>query len=156
MRINRRSLILVLLCTSTLQSSCTSPPTGLSDEPAEDIVMYGVGHNITLDGRLLANVQADSLYYREGSQAALLWHPTVDFSPLYPDNPPVLSSDQLVHHFGRRRLTLRGNAVFEFPASGFRVTGEEIGLGYSEGWLVADSPSMAFPLTRHPEHESPR
>jgi hypothetical protein len=125
--------------------ACGGEPTGLSDPPAEDNVLFGVHHNLTIDGRLLARIQADSLYHRKGSRAMLLWTPDIDFSPAYPEGPPALRGNQLVINHYWRRLTLRGNAVFEMRSTGYRLQGEEIQFGYGEGWLFADSASLSWP-----------
>jgi len=145
MPLTRRLFVTLSIVVFPALSSCGTGPTGPSHEPAEDVVLYGVHQNLTVDGQLLARIQADSLYHRKGSPAMLIWAPAIDFSPTYPENPPLLSGDQVVVNHAQRKLTLRGRAVFEIPGQGVRITGEELRFRYSEGWLVADSPSVAYP-----------
>jgi hypothetical protein len=140
----RQTSILLGLSLSAL-FGCGSEPTGLSGPPAEDHVLLGVHHNLTIDGRLLAKIQADSLYNKKGSRAMLLWTPVIDFSPAYPENPPTLRGNLVVINHTLRRLTLRGSAVFEMGTTGYGLRGEEIQFGYGEGWLFADSASLSLP-----------
>jgi hypothetical protein len=134
------SLGLALLAST----GCGDEPTGPLSEPAEDMVAHGMQHNLTIDGLLLAKIQADSMYRRDGSKAVLLWGPDIDLTPGFPDAPPVLSADQVVINYRTRQLILRGNARIVFPGTGRRFEGEKLRFGLEDGRISADSVSLSF------------
>ena len=137
--------VLATVCLSLFASfGCGDSPGWIADEPAEDKVLIGVDHNLTIDGRLLARIHADSMYRRDHSRAVLLWGPDIDLSPGFPDGAPVLVGDQAVINHHRRELTLRGNAVLVFPGNRRRIEGDEIHWEYQTGRVWADSAALHF------------
>ena len=135
----QRSVLFWISGALVLCASCGDRSEEQTWPLAADIVAHHISHNLTVDGRLLARIDADSMYYGRGSYRALLWGPSIDLTPGFPDNPPHFAGGQLLIDYALREFAVRGNASIELPSTHHRIEGDEIRFGYRGGWLSSDS-----------------
>jgi hypothetical protein len=68
----------LLLAAAACKGSGEPPTTGAAADTA-DQVLYGFDHNVTLDGVFRARLTADTAFFYQGTQTAMLYGPVVRF-----------------------------------------------------------------------------
>lgn len=102
-------------------SDAGEPPTRLAAPDSADQVLYGMTHNVTIDGVLRARLDADTAYVYQNSQTASLLGVRVEFLSPRGTVSSTITGDSGTYDFRGRDMEARGNVVAVTP-DGRRLT----------------------------------
>jgi LPS export ABC transporter protein LptC len=91
------------------------PPTAASAADTADQVVFGLNHQLTMDGVLRTRVQADTAYFYQISQKVLMRHIKVTFYSLEGTETSTLTGDGGVYEWRTGNMEARGNVVAVTP-----------------------------------------
>jgi LPS export ABC transporter protein LptC len=91
------------------------PPTAASAADTADQVVFGLNHQLTMDGVLRTRVQADTAYFYQMSQKVLMRHIKVTFYSLEGTETSTLTGDGGVYEWRTGNMEARGNVVAVTP-----------------------------------------
>ncbi len=91
------------------------PPTTLAAADTADQVLYGFVHNVTLDGVLRARLTADTAFFYQGSQTALLYGVQVEFFTSLGEVSSTVTSNDGTYDWRTGDMEARGDVVAETP-----------------------------------------
>lgn len=96
-------------------SDAGEPPTRLTAPDSADQVLYGMTHNVTLDGVLRARLWADTAYVYQNSQTADLVGVKVEFLTPRGQLGSTITADSGRYDFRMRDMEARGSVVAVTP-----------------------------------------
>lgn len=111
----------VMLFVTAACSDAGEPPTRLAAPDSADQVLYGMTHNVTIDGVLRARLDADTAYVYQNSQTADLVGVRVEFLSPRGTVSSTITADSGTYDFRGRDMEARGNVVAVTP-DGRRLT----------------------------------
>jgi LPS export ABC transporter protein LptC len=92
-----------------------TPPTMMAVTDSADQVLYGLKHNLTVDGVLRAHLEADTAYFYQASQRADLLGVKVIFYSPQGVQTSTLTSDSGTYDWRTGNMEARGNVVAVTP-----------------------------------------
>jgi hypothetical protein len=114
----------------------------LGDSPGQlnfivaDLVLAEVHHNLVLDGIVLAEVEADSMYVWNDSSAVLMFGPDFQFIGLDSVDRPTIEAEKAAINFVKNEIRLRGKAEVRTPIGGQTFSGVGLLLYYGTGEIL--------------------
>jgi LPS export ABC transporter protein LptC len=104
----------LLLAAAACKGSGEPPTTGAAADTA-DQVLYGFDHNVTLDGVFRARLTADTAFFYQGSQTALLYGPVVRFYTPTGELSSTVTAIDGTYDWRSGDMEARGEVVAETP-----------------------------------------
>jgi len=112
-------LALVLAVSAALVGSACNgpehPPTAVAAADTADQVVFGLNHQLTMDGVLRTRVQADTAYFYQISQKVLMRHIKVTFYSAEGKETSTLTGTGGVYEWRTGNMEARGNVVAVTP-----------------------------------------
>jgi LPS export ABC transporter protein LptC len=114
-RVCRPGLLAAGVVIAVACSDSGPPPTVAAAPDSADQVLFGVVHNITLDGVLRIRLEADTAYFYSRTQTADLVGVVVQFHS--PEGRPTstVTSERGMYDWRTGNMEARGNVVAETP-----------------------------------------
>ena len=91
------------------------PPTPVSLPDTADQVLYGVDHNVTIDGVRRIRLEADTVYFYQTSQTAELMGVKVEFYSVQGALRSTVISDEGTYEWRSGDMEARGNVIAHTP-----------------------------------------
>ena len=96
-------------------SSQDRPPTAASAADTADQIVFGLNHQLTIDGVLRTRVQADTAYFYQISQKVLMRHIKVTFYSAEGKETSTLTGNEGTYEWRTGDMEARGNVVALTP-----------------------------------------
>jgi LPS export ABC transporter protein LptC len=106
------------LIIATVSAACSGPerpPTAASPADTADQVVFGLKHQLTMDGVLRTRVEAETAYFYQNSQKALMRHIKVTFYSLEGKVTSTLTGDGGLYEWRTQNMEARGHVVAVTP-----------------------------------------
>lgn len=126
------------------------PAAQVTVADSADEVVYGVVHNVTIDGVLRVRVEADTAYFYEGSQSAELKQVRAVFHTLNGLPSTVLTSREGTYEWRSGNMEARIDVVGRTP-DGRRLTTSILRYDKLADRLIGDQPFVFDAPDRHLE-----
>ncbi|MBI4500854.1 MAG: LPS export ABC transporter periplasmic protein LptC [Gemmatimonadetes bacterium] len=91
------------------------PPTAATVGDTADQVVFGLKHQLTMDGVLRTRVAADTAYFYQSSQKATMRHITVTFYSPEGKETSTLTADGGIYEWRTGNMEARGHVVAVTP-----------------------------------------
>ncbi len=99
-------------------ASCTGPeppPTALTQADSADQVVFGLKHQLTMEGVLRARVEADTAYFYQMSQKVFMRHIRVTFYSAQGVETSTLTANGGIYEWRTQNMEASGNVVAVTP-----------------------------------------
>jgi LPS export ABC transporter protein LptC len=97
-------------------SGADRPPTAMSaSADSADQVVFGLNHQLTIDGILRTRVQSDTAYFYQISQKVAMRHIKVTFYSTAGAETSTLTADSGMYEWRTQNMEARGNVVGVTP-----------------------------------------
>jgi LPS export ABC transporter protein LptC len=91
------------------------PPTALTVPDSADQVLYGLEHNVTIDGLLRVRLLADTAYFYQGPQVADLFGVKVTFYSPEGRETSTITAQTGTYYWRTDNMEARGDVVAQTP-----------------------------------------
>ncbi len=108
-------LVVVLGAIALACGGTAGPPTTVAAADTADQVLFGLNHNLTIDGVLRIRLQADSAWFYDATQTAELFGVTVEFLSPEGKLTTTLTSTDGTYYWRTGDMQARGNVVAVTP-----------------------------------------
>ena len=113
-----RSLVVGVALAAGVLLACDAggpPPTSVSLPDTADQVLYGVVHNVTIDGVRRIRLEADTVYFYQTSQRAEMVGVKVQFYSAQGELRSTVVSDEGTYEWRTGDMEARGNVLARTP-----------------------------------------
>jgi LPS export ABC transporter protein LptC len=107
--------VLVVLVIAMACGRSAGPPTTAVAADSADQVLFGLTHNLTIDGVLRVRLEADTAYFYDPTQTAELFGVTVEFLSPEGKLTTTLTSREGTYFWRMGDMEARGNVVAVTP-----------------------------------------
>src|SRR5436309_14641438 len=110
--------MLAALALFAAESGCSGPerpPTALAAGDTADQVVFGLKHQLTMDGVLRTRVEADTAYFYQSSQKATMRHIKVTFYSADGKETSNLTAEGGIYEWRTQNMEARGHVVAVTP-----------------------------------------
>jgi LPS export ABC transporter protein LptC len=128
------------------------PPTAVAAGDTADQVVFGLKHQLTMDGLLRAKVLADTAYFYQTSQKAFMRHIRVTFYSTEGKETSTLTADGGIYEWRTSNMEARGHVIAVTPDRR-RLTTSALSYRHDTGNIIGPEAFVFDSPDRHLEGE---